>query len=272
MESSFTAKDFSIFRMDNDIKRFDQFYLHNHSDKMEILVMYEGDAEFHIEGNVYPLEPNDIVIVQHNELHRVVFRSLCHYSRLVINIDTSFFNDNDCPAFKNVFINRKLGEKNLIKHNHPGAKDILEILERLQKYVSNEKPMLMIIKNTLIELLYILNIKEIKTSESTPKHNNIRKIILYINERITEQLDLEQIAAEFFMSKYHLCHIFKKHTGFTVNQYITRKRIAIVKELCEAGKSLTFAASEAGFKNYSSFYRAYLKETGKNPKFKNKSI
>jgi len=268
MKTTFEAKDFTVFRMENDIKNFDQFCLHNHTDKMEILVMYEGDAEFHIEGNVYPLEPNDIVIVQHNELHRVVFRSLCHYNRLVINIDTSFFNDNDCQAFKNVFINRKLGEQNLIKNDHPESKEILEILERLQKYISIDNPMQMIIKNTLIELLYILNLKKIKASESTPKHNNIRKIILYINDRITEQIDLEQIAEQFFMSKYHLCHIFKKYTGFTVNQYITRKRIAVVRELCESGHSLTYASAEAGFKNYSSFYRAYLKETGKKPKTK----
>ncbi len=146
MKKSFEAKDFTVFRMGNDIRSFDQFYLHNHPDKMEILVMYEGDAEFHIEGNVYPLEPNDIIIVQHNELHRVVMRSLCHYDRLVINIDTSFFSDNDCPDFKKVFINRKLGEQNLIKNDHPEAKEILEILERLQTYASVKDPMQVIVK------------------------------------------------------------------------------------------------------------------------------
>ncbi len=264
----YKEKDFSICDMESDITSFDQFYLHNHPDQMEILVMYEGDAEFHIEGNVYPLEPSDIIIVQHNELHRVVMKSLCHYKRLVINIDTKFFTNNNCEMFKNVFLNRTLGEQNLIKHNSDEAKELHEIIERIKKYAYADDPVTMVIENTLVELLYILNLNEIKPEESSTHQKNIRKIILYINDHLTEQIDLEQIASKFFMSKYYLCHIFKKHTGFTVNQYVTRKRIAIVKELCESGKSLTYASSEAGFKNYSSFYRAYLKETGKSPKIK----
>lgn len=270
MSSSYKSKNFTLFHIESTITNIDQFYLHNHSDKMEVLVMYEGDAEFHIEGNVYPLEPNDIIIVQHNELHRVVMRSLCHYNRLVINIDQNFFTDNNCEAFKNVFINRTLGEQNLIKHTSPEAKELHEIMERLKKYAFSHNPIPMIVTNTLIELLYILNINEIKPEESSGHKNTIRNIILYINDHITHPLDLEYIAAQFFMSKYHLCHIFKKHTGFTVNQYITQKRIAIVKELASKGNSLTYAATEAGFKSYSSFYRAFLKETGSSPKIKSK--
>lgn len=131
-----------------------------------------------------------------------------------------------------------------------------------------DKPLPIIVENTLIELLYILNTNEIKPEESFGNKNNIRNIILYINDHITQPLDLEYIASRFFMSKYHLCHIFKKYTGVTVNQYITIKRIAIVKELYDQGKSLTYASSEAGFKSYSSFYRAYLKESGMSPKVK----
>lgn len=267
--ANYVTKDFSLFRIESDITNFDQFCLHNHSNQMEILLMYEGDAEFHIEGNVYPLEANDIIIVQHNELHRVVMKSKCHYDRLVINIDTNFFTNQNCEAFKSVFVNRTLGEQNLIKHNSSESRKLLEIIERLQKYAFVDEPMNIIVQNTIIELLYVLNQNEIESAESTTK-NNIRNIILYINEHMTEQINLEQIATKFFMSKYHLCHIFKKHTGFTVNHYITRKRLSIVYDLCESGKSLTYAASEAGFKNYSSFYRAYLKETGHMPRFKNK--
>jgi len=265
--SEYVARDFSLFRIESDITDFDYFYLHNHTNQMEILVVYEGDAEFHIEGNVYQLDANDIIIVQHNELHRVVMKSLCHYDRLVINIDTSFFTNHNCESFKNVFTNRTLCEQNLIKHNSNESRELFEIIERLQKYAFVDEPMSMIVQNTIIELLYILNQNEIQNYESTTK-NNIRNIILYINEHMTEPVNLERIASRFFMSKYHLCHIFKKHTGYTVNQYITQKRIAIVKKLVESGTSLSQAASEAGFKNYSSFYRAYLKENGKNPKAK----
>ncbi len=267
MQNSFWGKDFHLrHKLDEEAKK-DRFTLHSHANMMEILLLYKGDAEFHIEGNIYPLEPLDMIIASSNELHRVVHRSQSRYERLVLNINTEFFANNNCREFENIFINRRPGEQNLIKHSTPEGKQLLEIITRLQKYAFLDAPLPFIVTNTLIELLYVLNQKDI-IADNISKKSNIREIILYLNEHLTEQITLEKISAEFFMSKYHLCHLFKKHTGFTVNQYITRKRIALVNALCESGKSLTFAASEAGFNNYSGFYRAYLKETGKSPKSK----
>ncbi len=268
MKTGYQGKDFSFFHIIDDEVQNGNFALHFHNDLMEILVFLEGDADFHIEGNVYPLEPMDIIIASSNELHRVVHRKPCRYERIVINISTSFFTDNKCEMFERAFVNKRPGEQNLIKHEVPESQTLHDIIGKLQKYAFEDNPIPMIVRNTLIEFLYILNSKEIEVAKSSSKNNHIRDIILYINENITGNLDLDVIADRFFMSKYHLCHIFKKHTGFTVNQYITRKRITLVKDLCEQGKSLTFAASEAGFKSYSSFYRAYLKENGASPKTK----
>ena len=41
--SSYESKNFTIYHIESDITNFDQFYLHNHPDKVEILVMYEGE-------------------------------------------------------------------------------------------------------------------------------------------------------------------------------------------------------------------------------------
>ncbi len=267
MMSHYRESDFFVHHIVDDVCRNDQFTLHTHNDKMEILIFFDGDVNFHIEGNVYPLEPMDIVIVQHNELHRVVHKSDCRYERAVINIKSSFFADNNCSAFQKVFVNRRPGEDNIFKHGTPENRLLLECYERLRKYAFDAKPNNLIVKNALIEFLYILNIKKTHHSKASSL-TNVRKIVLYINEHITENLNLEMVASQFFMSKYHLCHIFKQNTGFTINQYITQKRLSLVKELCEQGKTLTIAAQEAGFKSYSSFYRAYVNETGKNPKKK----
>lgn len=267
MPNSFRNKNYHLWRnTDEEIKKAN-FPLHSHPNMMEILLLYAGDAEFHIEGNIYPLEPLDVVIASSNELHRMVHRSMSRYERFVININTEFFANNKCKEFESIFTNRRPGEQNLIKHNTPEGNQLLEILTRLQKYAFLDNPLPLIVTNTLIELLYVLNQKDI-IADNIPQKSNIREIILYINEHLTEQMTLDKISNEFFMSKYHLCHLFKKHTGFTVNQYITRKRIDLVKDICESGNSLTFAASEAGFNNYSAFYRAYLKENGKSPKSK----
>ena len=77
---------------------------------------------------------------------------------------------------------------------------------------------------------------------------------------------LDDIAEHFFINKYHLCHIFRRHTGMSINRYVNYKRLLLVRELCAGGMSLTDAAAEAGFNNYSGFYKVYRREFGISPR------
>ena len=77
---------------------------------------------------------------------------------------------------------------------------------------------------------------------------------------------LDELERIFFISKYHLCHIFKQATGLTVHGYITDKRLTYAYELYGEGKNLSDAAALAGFSCYSAFYRAYTKKYGMPPK------
>ena len=80
-----------------------------------------------------------------------------------------------------------------------------------------------------------------------------------------EKLTLDEIADEFYITKYHLARIFKEATGHTVNEYIRLKRIRNVEALSDEA-TLSEAAAKSGYKDYSSFYRAYVKANGKPPK------
>ena len=52
----------------------------------------------------------------------------------------------------------------------------------------------------------------------------------------------------------------------SLSQYINHKRILLVRELHTQGQSLLEASTNAGFNNYSHFYRQYVKKTGMTPK------
>ena len=76
---------------------------------------------------------------------------------------------------------------------------------------------------------------------------------------LSNDISLDRLANEFYVSKYHLCSIFKKFTGLTIGEYTTQKRLSMADDLVKEGESLSDAALKAGFKNYSSFYKAYKK-------------
>ena len=71
----------------------------------------------------------------------------------------------------------------------------------------------------------------------------------------------------FFLAFSYFSFKHSTITGsFTINKYITNKRIKLVQNLYAEGNSLTTACIKAGYSSYSSFYKAYITETGKSPK------
>lgn len=257
---------FTITRSCDEIAENKRFYLHNHPDRYEILLFQKGDAEFWVEGSKYPLIPEDIIVVSNFEMHRVHHNSPSEYKRTVINIDLNFFTKHGCEEYKNIFVSRTLGENNCISSELSKKYCLSDIMRKIENYLNDDEDNGVAAAAALIELLYLLNRAADKTNKQIKNNEQIKNIILYINNRLTEQLTLDKIAEAFFISKGHLCRIFKEYTGYTLNRYITYKRLMYVRELVANGASWTDAGLEAGFSSYSNFYKAYRRTYGHAPR------
>ena len=67
------------------------------------------------------------------------------------------------------------------------------------------------------------------------------------------------------MSKYYISHLFQEYTGLSVHQYITKRRLAACADAMQSGRHINEIYTQLGFLNYSSFYRAFIKEYGCPP-------
>lgn len=237
------------------------YQLHSHDGIYEILYMEEGDASFWVEGTVYKMSRGDLVIARSDEMHLMKHHSKNFYKRLVINVNSDFFDMNNCSQYLGVFDNRAVGTGNYFPSKSVKESGLEEVINRLKKYIQlDEKPL---VKSALTEVLYYLN----KLPEFEPADNGIvRDIIQYINNNISQNLSLDLISEHFYISKYYLCRQFKKRMGIGISKYITHKRILLVKDLYSNGENLTDACITAGFGDYSSFYVSYKKLYGSSPK------
>ena len=93
----------------------------------------------------------------------------------------------------------------------------------------------------------------------------INDITAYIDKNFTETLKLSTLADKFEVSSSYLSHHFKAHTGLSISRYIRLKRLGLAKKYYESGLPLTEAAMNAGFADYSVFYKAYRNEFGTSP-------
>lgn len=239
------------------------FRLHFHED-YEILLFLEGDAEFAIEENVYELAPRDLIVIRKQQLHRVHHRTNSRYRRMVLNVAPEFFEENGCEEYQEHFINpvnigSKIDGKTVIDSG------IYDAFMRLRKFYHNDEDT-PIVRALVTEILFLINnINSYSKSETSSRE---KEIISYLNSNFMHNITLDDLERRFYISKYHLCHIFPQVTGLTVHQYIARKRLALAQELIKSGETMAGAAKRSGFNSYSSFYRAYMNEYGISPKKK----
>lgn len=103
-----------------------------------------------------------------------------------------------------------------------------------------------------------------KKISSTNK--TVNDIIEYINEHLTENLMVKDIAGHFYLNPDYITRIFKKYTNTTINSYITMQRIAAARRMLINGSSISEAQLNTGYSSYSHFFRIFKKETGMTPR------
>jgi AraC-like DNA-binding protein len=94
----------------------------------------------------------------------------------------------------------------------------------------------------------------------------MRSAIAFIEERLTEDLALEEIARSANSSSANFQRIFTLVTGMTVGEYIRARRLSLAgKELARGGLKVIDAAVQYGFESAESFTKAFTRFHGLTP-------
>ncbi len=96
-------------------------------------------------------------------------------------------------------------------------------------------------------------------------HSLFDALLKLIEENLDQDLSLDYLAKQLYVSKYHISRIFKQRLGLSIHQYIIKRRLVVCLDAYLCGNSITQLCSQYGFRDYSSFYRAFKKEYGLSP-------
>ncbi len=93
------------------------------------------------------------------------------------------------------------------------------------------------------------------------------KIERYIEARLREKISVDELCAEFFLSKNALYRLFSTEFKTTVHEYVLEKRIRLAKSLLrnDPTRPLAQISDDCGFSDYNYFIRAFRKTTGTTP-------
>jgi AraC-like DNA-binding protein len=104
-------------------------------------------------------------------------------------------------------------------------------------------------------------------SEGDPVRRAISRSIDYIKQHYSEPLEREKLADKAAMSRSYFSVMFKKVTGFTPTQYITRVRLDAAKKLLlNSDMTVAEVAREVGFQDPLYFARVFSNYAGMPPR------
>ncbi len=239
--------------------------------KYELLYVVSGRGKCIVEGKEYPLSDGAVFIFRPLEYHCVCPDPNSVYERYVCNFAESILMD----AVRALPI-LSAKSQGLYFFGYSTGDNFCNVIENLVDYFEKNDPngaqgeaMAIAAINQLLLLLSHTKEKQVESAGN----ELINGIIEYLNRNLDKKLSLDETAKRFFISKYYLCRLFRKHTGVSVLAYLNSKRIVMAQHLISSGEPPTAVAYAVGFRDYSSFYRAYVKEIGKPPSFmSNKAV
>lgn len=94
----------------------------------------------------------------------------------------------------------------------------------------------------------------------------IGRVVVFVDEHLDQSLNLDRMAEEANLSKYHFLRLFRDEVGQTPWAYVRDLRIKKAKQLLEQGVPPVEAAVEAGFFDQSHLTKVLKEVEGKTPR------
>lgn len=267
IKTDYNGAQISLHHSATEAPDASEFERHTHQ-MFELIYVVKGKGRYVVEGAEYPLLPGTVLLLRPYEYHYVCPEKSSAYERYVIHFDAeiSFESESTLACFRDdrfgagvYFPRERLDEA--VFH-------AIESLDAVRRFAEDDSTLLpsgtVMVRSIVTQILLLLGAAR-PAEPVTPQKELLFGVIGYINRHLDENLTLDELSKRFFVSKYYLCRAFRQHTGTTFLSYLTTKRIAAAQQMIKEGLPVTEIAYRVGFREYSSFYRAYRKQTGSAP-------
>lgn len=265
-------EEFRLFHLkDSRAQKLDYHY--HEFDKL--IFFLGGKVTYTVEGVTYFLQPWDVLLVQHNMIHKPEIDAGEPYERVVIWLGRDYLTERSAPEapLDQCFDLARERGFHLLRADGECRLQYMQMIRQLEDALRSQEFGASRMADTLCQQLLIHVNREVLRSRTAQEERDsyrvdpkMEEVLKYVTSHLEEELSVDLLARRFFISRYYLMHRFKDVTGYTVHQYISQKRLLRAGELIRQGVPVMKAAEQAGFSDYSTFLRAFQKTFHMSPK------
>lgn len=264
------SKDFEIFYYDDTYFPNVKSHTHNY---YEFYFFLQGKIDLMVSGRAFPMNAGDIALIPPGIPHYMVNRDeSVPYRRFIFWVSQEYYEQlKQLSSDYSYIINQAIEQEQYVYHSGMSVFNTLHskcyrLLEEIHtEHYGKDTQISLCINDLMLHLNRIAyeNLHPIIHSEDQSLYISLMQ---YIEEHLEDDLSLDGLARQFYVSKFHIAHIFKENLGLSIHQYITKKRLDMCRNSLLSGNNISKTFHTYGFKDYSGFYRAFKKEYGLSPK------
>jgi len=231
-------------------------HTHNH---MELFFIVGGKGQFLIQDQLYPVDANNLVIINPNVTHTEVSLNAQPLEYIVLGIEGVELATSE----------NSNGQFNILDHFE--SVEISSCLRNILREMEQKNPGYEDVCQAYMEILIIRMMRN--TALAVPVEPQVfsgnrqcAAVKRYIDLHFKESLTLQQLAEEVHMNKYYLSHAFKREYGASPINYMITRRIEESKYLlAETDLSMSQIAQLLGFSSLSYFSQVFRRTQSVSP-------
>lgn len=263
----YLLEDFRLFHLQGAQGVKAEYHYHEFC---KLLLLVSGSGGYSVEGQRYQLQSGDVVLIGSRCVHRPEFEADSPYERIIVYISPEFLrraSTEDCDLLE--CFSGQWGH--VLRPERSGQRRLFALAAALEQELSGRAYGRVILSSGLLLRLLVEIGREQHRGDARipepiqPKNERILGILSYIDAHLVEDLTIDALAEQFYLSKYHMMRLFREETGQSIYGYLTQRRLMQAREMIRQGLSATQSCFRSGFRSYSSFTRAYSKHFGTTP-------
>ncbi|MBQ8374210.1 MAG: helix-turn-helix domain-containing protein [Clostridia bacterium] len=235
--------------------------LHSHS-HFEIYYLTKGSRTFLLSNALYKLDAPIVVIIPPHVMHKTEGGAFERYN---INVSDSYLDEFQRHIFKE-------NSLKIIRPTKKAHEEMTKIFETLQGVDRRQKYGEQKIKTLFSYAIYLLseNLGNEQFSPAAADESDmpptILKVIDYLNNHFSDRITLDDLAAEFFLSKGTLVYNFNKYAHCSPIDFLLTVRLTKAKEmLLKTKKSVNEIAELCGFSSANYFGLIFKRKENLSP-------
>ena len=243
---------------------------------LRILRVTKGAAEWMIGSRVYSISKDDLVVVNNIEARQFlsVDRDELFECEIFAFLPTVFGSATDCLR---LYYDRSPDFDPVIGQDMPYIGEIHSLLDMLaEAFEAENDPQAATLALGLLtavtsQLIRSVDLRYPGTLSCSGQSSQlaaeiIESTIRYINENISSEFGVAELAKHTNLSRGYFSLIFRRYTGSSPATFINRCRVTnVIRLLCGSQMNVLDAAMASGFQSASGFYKTFRAVCGMSP-------